>query len=307
LQLRDAGVRRMREGRVAVAMLVGAAAGVLLAATVLIPNFEPPGIFLAAAALLAMFGTIEANRPHLNAARETMDMNGKVVLITGVGDRGQLGWAIARRFLGAGARVAITNRSGDLAALAAELGPPPAVLGVNADLTADDDIARLFGAIRERFGRLDALVHAAGGLSVTKPVAETDPVEWRRELERNADTTFRISRAALPLLRESRGALVHFASPAGLRAVASLGAYSAAKAAVIALTRAIALEEKRHGVRANAIAPGMIDTEQNRSTATPDTRYVTRDQVAEVALFLASESGSGMSGETVRVMGDSLS
>jgi len=304
LQWRDVAGARARGARIVVAMLIGIAAGVLLAAILLIPRFDPPAIFLGAAVLLALFGANEATRPHATAA-EPPTMNGRVVLITGVGDPGQLGYAIARRFLAAGAQVMITNRSGDPARLAAELTPPGA-FGLAADLSVDPDVERLIGAIRDRFGRLDALVHAAGGLSVAKSLAETQPEEWRREIERNADTAFRISRAVLPLLRESRGAIVHIASPAGLRAVARLGAYSAAKAAVVALTRALALEEKQHGIRVNAIAPAMIDTEQNRRTADPDARFVTREQVAETALFLASEAASGVSGETLRVMGDAL-
>ncbi len=117
-----------------------------------------------------------------------------------------------------------------------------------------------------------------------------------------------MSRAALPLLRESGGAIVNFASPAGLRAVKGMAAYSAGKAGVVALTRALAKEEKAHGVRVNAIAPGMIDTAQNReSVDDPESAdWVTREQVVAVTLFLAGERGSGINGETVSVMGRTL-
>ena len=98
---------------------------------------------------------------------------------------------------------------------------------------------------------------------------------------------------------------MNFASPAGIRAVAGMGAYSAAKATVVAQTRALALEEKSNGVRVNAIAPGMIDTEQNReSVDDPDAvDWVTRDEITRVVLFLASDAASGISGETVHVLG----
>lgn len=183
------------------------------------------------------------------------------------------------------------------------------VVAVRADLTSDDDIEHLFAVLRERFGRVDSLVNVAGGLSVIRAVSDTTPDEWQRELSRNAETVLRMSRAALPLLRVSRGTIINFAAPAGQRAAANLGAYSAAKGAVIALTRALALEEKAHGVRVNAIAPGTMDTEQNRRDASSGdaAEFVSRDDVASVVLFLAGSESRGISGETIRVMGPTLS
>jgi NAD(P)-dependent dehydrogenase (short-subunit alcohol dehydrogenase family) len=122
----------------------------------------------------------------------------------------------------------------------------------------------------------------------------------------NAETVLNMSRACLPLLRESRGAIVNFASPAGERAVATLGAYSAAKAAVIALTRSLALEELAAGVRVNAIAPGMIDTDQNRASAGPDAKFVSREDVSNVVLFLVSDASKGITGQTIHVPGETL-
>ena len=112
-----------------------------------------------------------------------------------------------------------------------------------------------------------------------------------------------------PMLRSEGGAVINFASPAALRAQANLGAYSAAKAAVVALTRALALEEKENGVRVNALAPGMIDTEQNRKSV-PDpekVKWVSRDDIANVVLFLASDAGKAVTGETIHVLGEGIS
>jgi NAD(P)-dependent dehydrogenase (short-subunit alcohol dehydrogenase family) len=285
-------------------MILGVAAGVVIATTALIPRIDPPGIYLGAATLLAIFGAIEATRPGF-VKREESNMTGKAVLITGVGERGQVGYALAQRFLAAGARVLITSRS-DPASLAAELAPHGDIAGVAADLTVPADVERLFAAARERLGGLDALIHAAGGLRAIGPVADASEDDWRDEIERNATSTFLVIRAALPLLRERRGAVVTFASPAGERAVQSLAAYSAAKAGVIALTRAVALEEKPFGVRINAVAPGTIDTAQNRTSAADAAAFVTRDEIAEVVLFLASPASSGINGETVHVLGDTL-
>jgi NAD(P)-dependent dehydrogenase (short-subunit alcohol dehydrogenase family) len=230
------------------------------------------------------------------------------VIVSGVSDRGQVGFAVAERFLREGARVIITARRESVVTLAQELSGLGDVTPVIADLSRDDDVGRLVATARERFGRLDALVNVAGGLSVMKPLSETAVEEWEGEMRRNAETVLRLTNAALPLLRESGGAVVNFASPAGIRAVKTLGAYSAAKAAVVAMTRALALEERTHDVRINAIAPGMVDTRQNRESADdPESaRFVTREEIAEVVLFLASDASSGISGETIHVMGEGL-
>jgi NAD(P)-dependent dehydrogenase (short-subunit alcohol dehydrogenase family) len=152
------------------------------------------------------------------------------------------------------------------------------------------------------------LLNVAGGLRVAKPLAETSVEEWNAEARRNATTVLTMSRAALPLLRESRGTIINFASPAALHAVAGIGAYSAAKAAVVAMTRALALEEQAHGVRVNAIAPGLIDTEQNRAEVPDPTavKWVTRAQIAAVVRFLASGAASGVNGQVIAVPGDGL-
>lgn len=292
-------------GSVAAASIAGAAFGILLATTVLIQNLEAYGIFFAAAGLITLASALEvawgADEPGGVA-----DMRDHVAIITGVGSAGQVGYAVAARFLAAGARVLVTGRSAEITELAASLGDEDAVVGVQADLLVADDVARVVDTARQRFGRVDSLINVAGGLSVTGSIAETEPAEWQRELQRNAETALRMTRAALPLLRESRGSIVNFASPAGVRAVKDLGAYSAAKAAVVALTRAVALEEKANGVRANAIAPGMVDTAENREMMGDDASYVSRDDIASVALFLAGPDARGISGETINVVGPTL-
>ncbi len=295
---------------VAASAIMGAALGVLLASTIVIPRWEAPYVFLGAAIVLTVMAAVDtAFGPSAPSETETMMLENQVILVTGVGHPGQVGYLVARRLLDAGARVVISDRSGTAAELASELGPPDRVFAVAADLTDSEAVQRLVAAGRAKYGRLDAVVNVAGGLSVTKPVAETSPEEWRREIERNADTAFRVSHAALPLLRESKGAIVNFASPAGRRAVRNLAAYSAGKAAVIALTRALALEERDHGVRVNAIAPGMIDTAQNWDGADQpeNVRWVTRDQIADVVVFLLSKQGSGVNGEVVHVVGPGVS
>lgn len=298
-------VLQRRSRGAGVAALGGVALGAFVAAVTLIPKLDPGALFAGGTIALIGASWLGGARQR-TGARDSGSLAGKVAIVTGVGARGQVGYRVAEMLLARGARVVVTARSAEVEALARELSEGAEIVGVAADLARAEGVERVVGAAREAFGRLDALINVAGGLTVLKPLGETSAEEWAGEMDRNARTAFLMSRAALPLLRESGGTIVNFASPAGLRAVPGLGAYSAAKAAVVALTRALALEEREHGVRVNAVAPGMIDTDQNRAAvADPDqVAWVTRDEVAEVALFLAGPGSAGVTGETVEVAGE---
>lgn len=309
------GAGSVRDGRrgagVVLPALVGAAAGLLVTAGWLIPMLPPGPVLLGTALLMAAAGSVEVAAGGTAHAKEA-GMADRVVVVTGVGRRGQLGYAVARAFVDRGARVLVTGRSPEVEERARELGGD--VIAVVADIAAPAGAEAVIDAVRERWARLDVLVNVAGGLTVTKPLAETSDEEWRREVESNATTAFVMTRAALPMLREAAGSVVNFASPAGERAVAGLGAYSAGKAGVIALTRALAREEEGAGLRVNAVAPGLVDTEENREAMSGGTgtgwagkRVVTREQVVEVVLFLAGEASSGVNGEVVGVPGGRVS
>ena len=285
-----------------VAAFLGGAAGVLSAALILIPRLHPSVIFVLAAAVLLVAALAQTRQIPQSMSTTDFSLTGKTAIVTGVSDRGQVGFAIARALREAGARVCITSRHEDVSELAQEVD----AFGVQCDLTNDDDVARLIVSAREHLGKLDILVNVAGGLTVIKPLAETSHQEWDGEIQRNADTAFLLSKAALPLLRETRGSIINFASPAGARAVAQLGAYSAGKASVIALTRAMAIEEKDNGVRVNAIAPGMIDTAQNRASADENAKFVSREEIANVVQFLASDAAKAVTGETIEVLGEGI-
>ena len=288
-----------RVAGVAVPALLGVAVGVVLAAGWLIPAYPPGPVFLGLALLLTLAGSLEMG---LASEPKEGSMSDRVVIVTGVGGRGQVGYAIAEAFVEEGARVVVTGRTDRVEAHARELGDD--VVGVVADLADADGAARVVDAARERWGRLDVLVNVAGGLHVMKTVADTSPDEWRNEVDANVRTAFLMTRAALPLLRDAGGAIVNFAAPSGLRATSGMAAYNAAKAGVVALTRSTALEEKEHGVRVNAIAPGVVDTEQNREEMGEDAvDWVGREEIVRAVVFLAGKAGSGVNGETVRVVG----
>lgn len=307
--------REHRRGRVArpsmppaVFGALGAAAGIMAGALVVVPGIRLGTAFLLVAIGVAVAGQVEA-RLGRHAEREEDGMRGKVVVITGVGGRGQLGFALAEAFLRRGARVLVAGRRPHVEEHARELAAGGGeVVSTVADLTTGDGAAGVVRAAVERFGGIDVLVNAAGGLTLIKPVGDTELEEWNAEIARNATTAFAMTRAALPVLRERGGSVVNFTSPAAGRAPASLGAYAAAKAAVSALTRAVAMEE-RGRVRVNAIAPGLIDTEQNRASAREpaNVAWVTREQVADVVLFLTDEQSEGINGQVIEVPGRGLS
>lgn len=293
---RQEGGSPRREPAVAVPALLGAGAGAALAGAWLIPSLPPGPVFFGAALLLAAAGALDMRRKGEGTEGAMAEA---VVLITGVGKPGQVGHALAEAFGSSGARLVLAGRSAEVDARAAELGGD--VVAVRGDLSTAEGAAAAVDAARERWGRLDTVVNAAGGLRVMKPLAETSPEEWSAEIDRNARTAFLVSRAALPLLRESKGSIVNFASPAAERAVGRLGAYAAGKAGVVALTRTMALEEKAAGVRVNAVAPGMIDTEDNLAGVqnAEGTAWVSRGSITEAVLFLAR--ARGVSGEVLHV------
>jgi NAD(P)-dependent dehydrogenase (short-subunit alcohol dehydrogenase family) len=194
----------------------------------------------------------------------------------------------------------ITDRSDNVEQLAAELAPRAHIAAVRADLTNVDDVARVVAAAAERFGRLDALINALAPGADPRDRQPADP------LQGDAETLLQTCRAALPLLRESRGAIVNIVSPGAIRSAANPGEHSDSRAAIVALTRTLALDEKLNGVRVNAIAPRMIDTAGNRDGVGTATRSVSGDDVAAIALFLASRAAAGINGETVHVRAETL-
>jgi len=163
------------------------------------------------------------------------DLRGKVALVTGVGRVGQIGYAVATGVARAGAQLVIADRNTTaVAERARELASQGfAVQAVGGDLTTPEAARRAVATARERFGGLDVVVNVAGGLVNYGPAVELGPEQVERELAVNIKTTFFVSQAAIPLLRErGGGAIVNFASMAVLKPQSQMAVYIAAKAAV---------------------------------------------------------------------------
>lgn len=227
------------------------------------------------------------------------------VVITGVARRGQLGEAVAAAFVREGAVVSVVARHRDDAEeRASELrNLGGSVYAFACDLADPAATATLVREVLATAGYVDVLVNLAGGFALSGPVADSDPATYARQYEINVSTAYAATRAFLPALRATSGAIVYAASASALPGarVRDVSAYAMAKTAVVALMRAVAQEERLHGVRANAIAPGTIRTASNEASLPDGTRYVEREAVARAILFLASPSAAAVTGQVLEL------
>jgi NAD(P)-dependent dehydrogenase (short-subunit alcohol dehydrogenase family) len=169
------------------------------------------------------------------------------------------------------------------------------------DLTSENAVRELADAISAKHEkRIDALVHLAGGFAMSS-VLDGGLDVWRRQLDLNLTTAVLATRAFLPLLRAARGALVFIGSAAALpgSSVKNVAAYATAKSGVLMLMRAVAEEERAHGVRANALAPSAIRTATNEKSMGRDAPFVEREDVARAVLWLCSDASRPVTGQVV--------
>lgn len=232
--------------------------------------------------------------------------SGATVLLTGIGAEGQVGEVVAGAFAKMGAALVLVDRTPAHAdALAARLVAGGTTAHAYAcDLSDQVEVDSLADRVRANHGSgIKALVHMAGGFAMSGPVAESDVKLWMRQVAINLTTAYLTSRAFLPQLRADRGSLVFFSSEAALPGanVANKAAYSVAKSGIVTLMRAIAAEEGKYGVRANAIAPTSIRTASNVSAMGPGAKYVEREQVADVVAYLCSDRASSVTGSVIPV------
>ncbi|MFN3464550.1 MAG: SDR family NAD(P)-dependent oxidoreductase [Terricaulis sp.] len=222
-------------------------------------------------------------------------MHGKVVVITG--GFGVLGRAAGQAAREAGAKPVLI----DYAPVPEDLHNMIALGGV--DLTKADAAAAAIAAARDVGGRIDALFNIAGGFAWST-VADSSLELWEKMFAINAKTALNASRAALPHLIETKGAIVNVGANGAVRAGAGFGAYAASKQGVHKLTEAMA-DELKGKVRVNAVLPSVLDTAQNRKDM-PDADFgawVAPASLAKVMLFLASDEARDITGALIPVTG----
>ena len=265
----------------------------------------------------------------------------KVAIVTGAGRKDGIGAAIARRLAQDGAHIVIgdicappsdlpnagSGRWEELAAIAAELETRRTrVLPVRVDVTDVDSVQAMVDETRNAFGRLDILVNNAGAAIGPAPVLHMAEEAWRRTLEINATGTFLCCKLALPLILEGEpgGRVINVSSIAATKPRPQTSAYAASKAAVVALTRALALEVAESGITVNAVLPGDVDTalkqwglqleawvtqqsyDETMEAAiakVPLGRFATPKDVADLVAFLASEEAAFITGQAYNLTG----
>ena len=240
------------------------------------------------------------------------ELTGKVAIVTGAGQG--MGKAIALLLASKGIKVVIADINEVVAnKVADEIG----ALGVKVDVTKEDEVESMAKATLEKYGRIDILVNNAGVLRPTK-IEDISKKEWDFVLDVNLNGTFLCTKAVLKTMKENGyGRIINMSSSAG-RSVSTIGGahYTAAKAAILGFTRAVAKETASFGVTVNSVCPGLIDTEMVRSDCSveqidkyeksfPIHRLGTPEEVAALVLFLISDAAY-ITGAAIDINGGDL-
>ena len=237
----------------------------------------------------------------------------KVALVTGAA-RG-LGLATATRFLEDGWQVAMLDILGDTLRAAVEaLDRAEDTLAIEADVSDPAAVKGAVQQLRQRFGRIDALVNNAG-IAVFKPMLDVTLEEWQRVLAVNLTGPFLMTQAVASIMRDQGGgAIVNITSISGLRASTLRVAYGTSKAGLAHLTKQQAVELSQYGIRVNAVAPGPVDTAMAKAVHTPEiradyhdhiplNRYGLETELANAICFLCSSQASYITGQVLAVDG----
>jgi NAD(P)-dependent dehydrogenase (short-subunit alcohol dehydrogenase family) len=241
-----------------------------------------------------------------------MDFTGKVALVTGAASG--MGAATAREFSAAGAKVLIVDRNAELAVqVSSEISADSPLIG---DISDSEFCNEAVATAVKRYGRLDILVNAAGIIVRADGPGTTDE-QWQRIMDVNVNGVFYMSRAAVDVMKgQGAGTIVNVGSIWGEVGAAGVMAYCASKGAVHQITRAMALDHVKEGIRINAVCPGEVNTpmltSERSSPVTPEMMQALADtvpmgrlaspvEIAKVVLFLSSDAASYMTGATVNV------
>ena len=252
--------------------------------------------------------------------RNYLDLSGKVALITGASSG--IGAATAMLFAELGAKVAIgyhQNEAGALQVLETISAAGGKAITVRADVRQAEQIPFLVSHTEEQLGPIDILVNNAGSLIGRQPIMEMTEERWDEVLNLNLKSAMLCAKAvAASMVERQSGAIINLVSIAGRTGGGpGAGAYSVAKGGLITFTKSLAKELAPHGVRVNAISPGVIDTPFHEAFSTPEMirgfvatiplgRVGTSLECATVIAFLASEAAAYIVGETIEVNGGQL-
>ena len=245
----------------------------------------------------------------------TLQLQGQVAIVTGAASPRGIGWATAKRFADEGARVVVLDLDASASAQAAALLGPDH-LGLACDVRDEAACQAAVGQVLERFGRVDILVNNAG-VSQSQRLLDSTQQDYDLVMDSSVRGSFNMSRAVVPsMLAQARGAIVCMGSVAAQRGGGILGGphYSAAKGALQSLAKAMARELAPGGVRVNAVAPGMADTDlligkiddagkRRVAEGVPLGRLASAQDIANACLFLASDQAAYITGVVLDVSG----
>jgi NAD(P)-dependent dehydrogenase (short-subunit alcohol dehydrogenase family) len=219
-------------------------------------------------------------------------LTNRIALITGA--KGGLGTAVTHAFLNAGATVIGVSRS-----ISSADFPHSNFSAVPADLTSPHAARKILTAATAKHPRIDILVHVMGGFSGGQPVDQTSDDTLHQMITLNFYAAFNIARAIIPVMRTQRwGRILTVASRQGVEPAANISAYNASKAALVSLTKTIALELKGTGITANTVLPGTMATPNN-----PGPNLVEPAQVAAMLVHLATDAASDITGAAIPIYG----
>ncbi|MFL6650876.1 MAG: SDR family NAD(P)-dependent oxidoreductase [Sulfurifustaceae bacterium] len=244
------------------------------------------------------------------------DLHGKVAVITG--GNGGIGLGMARGLASAGAKIVVAARDADKSrAAVAELENRGAeVMAVALDVTDEASAARAVAAVVERFGRIDILVNNAG-INLRAPPQDLPVQDWHKVIETNLTGAFLCAKAVYPIMKKNGGGkIINIGSMLSIFGMGPAPAYGASKGGIVQLTKSLACAWAPDNIQANAVLPGWIDTELTRGARrqvaglhdyvlarTPARRWGTMDDLAGIAVFLASPASDFVTGAAIPVDG----
>ena len=238
----------------------------------------------------------------------------KVIVITG-GSRG-IGLEIARELIAQKAKVVICGRKSDSLDAAKDSLGSTNIMTVQAHIAREEDVDALFGAVMDRFAKMDVLINNVGMNLMTPFIADTEFSLWQKIMDTNLSGTFLCSRRASQIMRGQKGGkIVNVSSIAGRKASPGMGIYGIAKAGIEMLTKVLASELAQFNIQVNAVAPSMVRTEFSKPFWSNEDLYehivktIPLGRIAEPmdvvhpVLFLASDAADFITGQTIVVDG----